>query len=305
MFKSHPKKVKIVEVGARDGLQNEKAILSLEDKFEYLRLLSKTGLKVLEVTSFVKKEAIPQMGDAKELMTKVLKELDPSLNYPVLVPNKKGLEDALAVGASEIALFSATSDEFTKKNINKTVDESFLVMEEVAKIASSKNLKIRAYVSTAFGCPYSGEIGVAKLKEVCKRFLDLGVYEISIGDTIGVATPKQVFHYLDEVLKIIPIEKVAMHFHDTRGMAISNILTSLEFGIGTYDSASAGLGGCPYAKGATGNVATEDLVYLFKSLGIETGVDLDKLIEASKFILTKVNKASPSKYFNAYIKTGY
>lgn len=305
MFKNFPKKVQIKEVGPRDGLQNEKAVITTQDKFEYVKLLSLSGLQNVEVTSFVKPSAIPQMSDAKELYQLVSEKLDASLSYPCLVPNLKGMETAMDLGVKEIALFSATSSEFTKKNINSTVEESFVKMKEVAELALKNKIKIRGYVSTAFGCPYAGEIGVSKLEEVTKRFFDLGVYEVSIGDTIGVATPKQVESYLDVICKSFSKDKLAMHFHDTRGMAISNILVSLGFGISVYDSASGGLGGCPYAKGATGNVATEDLLYLFKSLGIETGVDLDKIIEASKFILSKVSKESPSKFFNAYTKTGY
>ncbi|MFT6631063.1 MAG: hydroxymethylglutaryl-CoA lyase [Bacteriovoracaceae bacterium] len=302
MFENNPKKVKIVEVGPRDGLQNEKTIISLEDKLEYIRLLSLSGIQTIEATSFVRPDKIPQMGDAGSLFRE-LKKLNNfnEINFPCLIPNIKGFNLASDVGVKEISLFSATSNEFTKKNINCTIDESFARMEEVAAEANKNNLRIRGYISTAFGCPYAGDMPVNKLISVIEKFLSLGVYEISIGDTIGVATPLQVNSYLLEVLKIIDISKVAMHFHDTRGMALSNILVSLEKGISIFDSSSGGLGGCPYAKGSTGNIATEDVLYLTNSLGIDTGVNLKKVVEASQFILGKVQKTSPSKYFQTLI----
>ena len=297
-------KVKIVEVGPRDGLQNEKTILPLETKFEYIKRLAQTGLQTIEITSFVKASAIPQMSDAVELFTKVKNELPSSINYPCLVPNLKGYEVAKALGVKEIALFSATSDAFTAKNINSTVDESFVKMKEVADAAKKDGVRIRGYISTAFGCPYEGEEPVSKLVSVTKRFFDLGVYEVSIGDTIGVARPQQVRDYLDVLSKEFDISKLAMHFHDTRGMAMTNVLVSLEKGIRTFDSSAGGLGGCPYAKGATGNVATEDIWYLCHSMGMETGVDLNKLIEAGQYILEQLGKTAGSKFHKAYVNTG-
>lgn len=297
-------KVKIVEVGPRDGLQNEKTILPLETKFEFIKKLSETGLQTIEITSFVKASAIPQMSDATELFTKVKNELPENINYPCLVPNLKGYETALALGVKEIALFSATSDAFTAKNINSTVNDSFVRMKEVADQAKKDGIRIRGYISTAFGCPYEGEEPVSKLVNVTKRFFDLGVYEVSVGDTIGVATPKQVREYLKVLGQEFDMTKMAMHFHDTRGMAMSNILVSLENGIRTFDSSAGGLGGCPYAKGATGNVATEDVWYLCHSMGMETGVDLDKLIEAAQYILKKLDKTAGSKFHKAYVNTG-
>ncbi len=298
MFSKIIERVKIVEVGPRDGLQNEAKSLSLADKLEYISLLADTGLSTIEATSFVRPDRIPQMADAKELFSKLSHQaFFNTIDFPCLVPNDKGYALAKSVGVKEISLFSATSDAFTQKNINCSVGESFKRMKSVANEANQDGIKIRGYISTAFGCPYAGEMDSAQLVDVVKRFLDLGVYEISIGDTIGVATPKQVHEYLAEVLKVIDKDKVAMHFHDTRGMALANILVCLEYGISTYDSSSGGLGGCPYAKGATGNVATEDVYYLMSSLGIETGIDIDKLVKASKFILNKVGKESPSKYF--------
>lgn len=298
-------KVKIVEVGPRDGLQNEKAILPTEDKFEFIRLLSETGLKTIETTSFVKAPAIPQMADAKELYTRVKAELSgKGVSYPCLVPNMRGLKDALALGVEEIALFSATSDSFTKKNINATVEESFERMRPVAAEAKAKGVRVRAYISMAFGCPYEGEIPLSKLVHVIEEFLKLDVYEVSIGDTIGVATPKQVETALKTLVPQFGATKLALHFHDTRGMALTNILKGLEAGITTYDASAGGLGGCPYAKGATGNVATEDVWYLCHSQGVETGVDLNKLVAASSFILEKVQKQTVSKFLRAYLNTG-
>ncbi len=301
-----PQKVRIVEVGPRDGLQNEKSVLETEDKFQYISLLKDAGLQTIEVTSFVKPPAIPQMRDATELFTLVRDRLglDKGVNFPCLVPNMYGYEKARDLGAKEISLFSATSDSFTKKNVNASVDETFERMQEVAQEAKKDNIRMRGYISTAFGCPYEGKIEVSKLIKVAERFLALGVYEVSVGDTIGVAVPTQVRSYLKDFLKSIPLSKTAMHFHDTRGMALSNILISLEEGILVFDSSSGGLGGCPYAKGATGNVATEDVWYLLQSYGIETGIDLKKLSEASAFILGKVQRSTESKFLKSYQSTG-
>jgi len=297
--------IKIVEVGPRDGLQNEKTILSTEDKFQFISSLSDTGLKTIEVTSFVKAPSIPQMADATELFTRVKNEIsNKGISFPCLVPNLKGYETAKSLGVKEIAIFTATSDSFARKNINASVDESFERMREVSQEAKKDGILVRGYISTAFGCPYEGVMDVAKLISVTKKLFELGVYEVSIGDTIGVAVPKQVRNYLKDLKKEFPIEKLAMHFHDTRGMAPTNIYVSLEEGITTFDSSAGGLGGCPYAKGATGNVATEDLWYLLHSEGLETGVDIQKLSEASKFILEKLNRSSESKFLRAYLNTG-
>lgn len=297
--------IKIVEVGVRDGLQNEKTILSTEDKLQFISLLSQTGLQTIEITSFVKAAAIPQMADAVDLFTKVNKLLaHTSINLPCLVPNLKGYETAKSLGVKEIALFSATSDTFAKKNVNATVDETFERMGEVAEQALKDNVRIRGYISTAFGCPYEGKMDVKKLHHVTEKFFKLGAYEVSIGDTIGVATPNQVRDYLKVLKKEFPVDKLAMHFHDTRGMGVTNIHSSLEEGITTFDSSAGGLGGCPYAKGATGNVATEDVWYLLQSLGLETGIDIKKLSEASQFILDKVGKKTDSKFLRAYLNTG-
>lgn len=297
--------IRIVEVGPRDGLQNEKSIIPTEDKFKFISLLSESGLKTIEVTSFVKAPAIPQMTDAVELYQKVNTELmGKGISYPCLVPNMKGYETAKKSGVKEIAIFTATSDSFTKRNINATVDESFERMKEVTEAATKDGIRIRGYVSTAFGCPYEGTMPVSRLIDVTKRLFDLGVYEVSVGDTIGVAQPKQVRAYLRSLKNEFPIGKLAMHFHDTRGMALTNIYVSLEEGITTFDSSAGGLGGCPYAKGATGNVATEDVWYLLQSEGMDTGIDINKLAEASKFILEKLNRQTESKFLKAFINTG-
>ena len=297
--------IRIVEVGPRDGLQNEKSIIPTEDKFKFVSMLSDTGLKTIEVTSFVKAPAIPQMTDAVELFEKVKNELSGNgITYPCLVPNMKGYETAKNSGVKEIALFTATSDSFTKKNINATVDESFERMKEVSAAANQDGVRIRGYISTAFGCPYEGDMDVKKLISVTKRLFELGVYEVSVGDTIGVAKPLQVRAFLRALKSEFPVGKLAMHFHDTRGMALTNIYASLEEGITTFDSSAGGLGGCPYAKGATGNVATEDVWYLLHSQGLETGIDIQKLSEASIFILGKLNRKTESKFLKAYISTG-
>lgn len=297
--------IKIVEVGPRDGLQNEKSVITTEDKFEFVRLLSLTGLKSIEVTSFVKPPAIPQMADAKELFAKVSSELSNlGVSFPCLVPNMYGFETAKSLGVKDIALFSATSDSFAKKNVNATVDETFEHMTPVAELAHKEGMSVRAYISTAYGCPYEGEVPHSRLLKVIERFQKMGVREISIGDTTGVARPRQVKESLKEIKRSFGLDKIAMHFHDTRGMALSNILVSLEEGITTFDSSAGGLGGCPYAKGATGNVATEDVWYLCYSQGLATGIDLDKLVAASSFILSKVGKETPSKFLKAYLSTG-
>lgn len=297
--------IKLVEVGPRDGLQNEKLILPTEDKARFIELLVAAGLKNIEVTSFVKAPAIPQMADAATLFPLVAQaHKDKQIAFPCLVPNLKGYEAARSLGVSDIAIFSATSDSFTKKNINATVDESFERMSEVAAQARKDGVRVRGYVSTAFGCPYEGKMPVEKLVDVTRRFFDLGVYEVSVGDTIGVAVPSQVREYLKVMKSEFKAEKLAMHFHDTRGMALANILVSLEAGITIFDSSAGGLGGCPYAKGATGNVATEDVWYLVQSLGLETGIDIKKLSVASSFILGKLNRQTESKFLRAYLNTG-
>lgn len=302
MLNNLPKKVRIVEVGPRDGLQNEKTIVSLEDKVTFIKMLAAAGLHEIEANSFVRADKIPQMSDGMELYSHLLKESDLKKSKLIsLVPNEKGLENALSVGVREIAVFTATSNTFNMKNINATVDESLKRIDGVVERANKEGLKTRAYISTAFGCPYEGKTSMAELKRVAYHLENLGVHEISIGDTIGVANPLQVKETIEFLRADFSLDFFAMHFHDTRGMAVANTLASLEMGITSFDSSAGGLGGCPYAKGASGNVATEDLVYLFSNMGIETGIDMDKLAQASSFILGKLSKTSASKNLTAYL----
>lgn len=302
MFNQLPKKVRIVEVGPRDGLQNEKMIVSLEDKVTFIKMLAEAGLHEIEATSFVRAEKIPQMSDGSELF-KTLASVDSLKKTQLisLVPNLKGFELAKAAGVKEIAIFTSTSNTFNQKNINATIEESMVRLEEVMKEANKNNMRARAYVSTVFGCPYEGKTSLDTLKDLIVRLKALGVYEISLGDTIGIANPLQVRETIEFLKKDFDLSLFAMHFHDTRGMAVANILTSLEMGMTSFDSSAAGLGGCPYAKGASGNVATEDLYFLFSSMGIETGIDIEKLSKASSFILNKLNKDSGSKFLKAYL----
>lgn len=296
MLSVPPKRVKIVEVGPRDGLQNERLPIATEDKFTFVKMLAEAGNKHIELTSFVRPDAIPQLADA-EALTKLVKahRFAPDIHFPALVPNRKGLEKALELGIKEIAVFVATSDSFSQRNINATVAESYERLKPVAEMALQAGVKIRGYLSTVFGCPYEGEIAVSKVVDGCKRLMDLGVYEISLGDTIGIATPMQVQEVLDVLFATINPHQLAAHFHDTRGMAVANALAALDMGIVTFDASAGGLGGCPYAKGASGNVATEDLVYLFHSMQVQTGIDMQKLLAASQFMLGKLGKESPSK----------
>lgn len=302
MLGSLPKKVRIVEVGPRDGLQNEKTIISLADKVTFIKMLSEAGLLEIEANSFVRAEKIPQMSDGAELYKKLASEY--SLNNTKLislVPNDKGLENALSSGVKEIAVFTATSNTFNQKNINATVDESLKRIESVMKKANSEGVKTRAYISTVFGCPYEGKTSLAELKRVAYALENMGVSEISLGDTIGIANPVQVQEIITFLKADFDLDFFAMHFHDTRGMAVANVLASLDMGITSFDSSAGGLGGCPYAKGASGNVATEDLVFLFSSMGIETGINMEKLASASQFILEKLGKTSSSKNLTAYL----
>ena len=302
MLNNLPKKIRIVEVGPRDGLQNEEMIVSLKDKITFIKMLSAAGLHEIEATSFVRADKIPQMSDGMELYSQLLNE--PSLNKTKLislVPNEKGLDNALSVGVKEIAVFTSTSNTFNQKNINATVDESLKLIDGVMIRANKEGLKTRAYISTAFGCPYEGATSMAELKRVAYHLENLGVYEVSIGDTTGVANPLQVKETIEFLRADFNLNFIAMHFHDTRGMAIANILAALEMGITSFDSSAGGLGGCPYAQGASGNVATEDLVYLFSNMGIETGVDMEKLAQASSFILETIKKTSSSKSLSAYL----
>ncbi len=286
-----PKKIKIVEVGPRDGLQNEKKIVSTSDKIIFVQKLIDSGLKTIEVGSFVAPHKIPQMDDSAEVLKAVIG--NKGITFPTLVPNLYGLERAIKAGAKEISIFTATSETFNKKNINATIDESLIRIKEITK--SAKKIKVRGYISTVFGCPYEGKTSIKTLIKIMKDLFSQGIYEISLGDTIGIANPAQVKKVIKEISKNFDLKKIAMHFHDTRGMALANSLVSLEMGITTFDSSAGGIGGCPYAKGATGNVATEDMVFMFESMGIKTGVDLEKLAQASGFMTKILGRELPSK----------
>ena len=289
--------VKIVEVGPRDGLQNEKVVIPAEAKIAYITALGDAGLRVIEAGAFVSPKWVPQMADTAAVYTNIPK--DPGVEYPVLVPNMKGLERALEAGVTSIAIFTAASESFNKRNINMSIDESFENYAPVAARAREEGLRVRGYVSTAFGCPYEGDVPPEKVLEVCARLLDIGCYEVSVGDTIGVGTPTQVQGVIGMLLQVIPATKLAMHFHDTRGTALANTLAALEMGIATFDASSGGLGGCPYAPGASGNMATEDLVYMLDKMAIETGVDLSRLVAASQIIAPYLDHALPGKYLQA------
>ncbi|MCO4793956.1 MAG: hydroxymethylglutaryl-CoA lyase [Bacteriovoracaceae bacterium] len=302
MLDSLPKKVRIIEVGPRDGLQNEKLALDLETKTHFINLLVEAGFDSIEATSFVRPDKIPQMGDAKLLFKELVSnKLLNKARLMCLVPNMKGMDNAISVGVKDIAVFTATSETFNKNNINATIDESFSRIEEVMKVATSNNINIRGYISTVFGCPYEGDTSIDVLKKQCERLFNLGAFEVSLGDTIGSANPLQVIKISNELKKDFDIDKICLHFHDSRGTALSNILVGLNEGFTNFDSSAGGLGGCPYALGATGNVATEDVVNLMESMGISTGIDINKLSEASNYILQKLNRASSSKYLLAYL----
>ncbi|WP_167882296.1 hydroxymethylglutaryl-CoA lyase [Leptospira langatensis] len=289
--------LKITEVGPRDGLQNEKSEVPTRDKFEFIQKLIQAGLTHIEATSFVRKENIPQLGDANELSS--LLDLKGKVQFSALTPNLKGYQAALAAGYKEVAVFTAASESFVKKNINRTIQESIEGFKEIFQEAKKDGIKVRGYVSTVIDCPYEGRIDPQKALEVSKILLDQGAYEISLGETIGTAVPAEVETLLNVILKEIPSDKLAGHFHDTYGMAISNVQKSYEMGIRSFDSSSGGLGGCPYAKGASGNLATEDLVYYFHKSGIETGIDLSKLLEASSFMESILQRKLASRSYIA------
>ncbi|MBI5447219.1 MAG: hydroxymethylglutaryl-CoA lyase [Gammaproteobacteria bacterium] len=292
-----PKTVKVVEVGPRDGLQNETCQLSTETKIEFIDHLSLTGLKVIEVTSFVSAKKIPQLVDAEKVLKGIRRKA--GVRYPVLVPNLLGFERALHAGATEIAIFGSASETFSQKNINCSIDESLRRFEEVTREAKKQNMPVRAYISCAFSCPYEGKTPEKAVLSMAEKMLALGCYEVSIGDTIGVATPLQAKQLFSSLMQVVPREKLAAHFHDTYGQALANVFSVLQEGIAVIDASVSGLGGCPYAQGATGNVATEDVLYLLQGLGIETGVDLNAILKVGKFICEKLKKQTRSKVAQA------
>jgi hydroxymethylglutaryl-CoA lyase len=294
--------VHVVEVGPRDGLQNEKVTIPTEAKIDYITALADAGLRTIEAGAFVSPKWVPQMADTAEVYRNIPK--DPGVDYPVLVPNMKGLERAIEAGVTSVSIFTAASETFNKRNINMSIDESFENYAPVAARARAEGMRVRGYVSTAFGCPYEGDVAPEKVLEVCARLLDLGCYEVSVGDTIGVGTPVQVQGVIGILLQVIPASKLAMHFHDTRGTALANTLAALEMGIAIFDASSGGLGGCPYAPGASGNMATEDLVYMLEKMGIDTAVDLNRLVAASQIIAPYLDHPLPGKYLQSCTRAG-
>jgi hydroxymethylglutaryl-CoA lyase len=289
-----PRKVTIVEVGPRDGLQNEHVSVSTEDKIAFVNLLSDAHLPVVEVSAFVSPKWVPQMADAAAVFAGITRRA--GTRYTALVPNLAGLDRALQAGVSEVAVFAASTETFSRKNINHSIDASLANYKEVCARAAAAGVRVRGYLSTAFGCPFEGTVAPARVAEVAARLLELGVFEVAVSDTIGIAHPGQVGPVLDAVLARLPVERVALHFHDTRGTALANVLTALPYGISTFDASAGGLGGCPYAPGAAGNLATDDLIYMLDGLGIETGVSLEKLGEASAFIGSRLDHRLPSRY---------
>lgn len=292
-----PRRVTVVEVGPRDGLQNEKGVVSTLDKICFIDLLSAAGFSVIEATSFVSPKAVPQLADAAEVMASIQRK--PGVRYTALVPNPKGMERALAAGVDEVAVFTGASESFVQHNINTSIAGSIENFRPVVEMARAAGTRVRGYISTAFGCPYEGHVAPEAVGRVADLLLDLGVAELSIGDTIGVATPNQVVEVTELLLERVPVERLAMHFHDTRGTALANVLAALQLGISIFDSSTGGLGGCPYAPGASGNLATEDLLYLLHGLGIETGVSLDGVVAASRFLAGVRGRAPASRYYAA------
>jgi len=289
--------VKIVEVGPRDGLQNEKVAVSTDQKVELIDRLSETGLKVIEAAAFVSPKWVPQMADSADVMARITRK--PGVSYPVLAPNMKGLEGAVAAKAEEIAIFGAATEAFSKKNINKSIAESLDAFKPLVEAALAEGVRVRGYISCVLGCPYEGRVSAAAVAEIARELKAMGCYEISLGDTIGTGTPEQARRMIEAVAAHIPIEEIAVHFHDTYGQALANLYASLEMGVAVADSSVAGLGGCPYAKGATGNVATEDVLYMLQGCGIETGVDLDKVMSAGRFISDILGRPPVSRVHRA------
>ncbi len=292
-----PECVQVVEVGPRDGLQNEHGQVKTSDKVEFIDRLSAAGLPVIEVGAFVSPKWVPQMAGTEEVFEAITRRA--GTRYPALVPNLVGLERARDAGVSEVAIFGAASETFSRKNINQGIEESFATFAEVCQRAHEWGILVRGYLSTCFGCPYEGTVPVRRVVSLAARLLDLGVFEVVLSDTIGVAHPGQVAEVVGAVEKTVPSEHLALHFHDTRGTALANVLMALELGIVTFDASAGGLGGCPYAPGATGNLATEDLIYMLNGLGIETGVDLDLLLTATDGIEKALGHALPSRYRRA------
>ncbi|WP_132839406.1 hydroxymethylglutaryl-CoA lyase [Streptomyces sp. BK205] len=289
-----PTRVRIHEVGARDGLQNEKSTVPTEVKAEFVRRLAEAGLTTIEATSFVHPKWVPQLADAEQLFPQVS---DLAVDLPVLVPNERGLDRALALGATRVAVFASATESFAKANLNRTLDEALAMFEPVVGRAKAEGVHVRGYLSMCFGDPWEGAVPVPQVVRVCRALLDMGCDELSLGDTIGVATPGHVRALLTEL--DVPVEKVGVHFHDTYGQALANTYAALQHGVTTVDASAGGLGGCPYAKSATGNLATEDLVWMLQGLGIDTGVDLDRLVATSAWMAEHLGRPSPSRTVRA------
>ena len=289
-----PTRVTLVEVGPRDGLQNEAARIDTADKIAFVDRLSQAGHRVIEVSAFVSPKWVPQMADAAEVFAGISRRH--GTRYTALVPNLAGLDRAIEAKADEVAIFAAASESFSRKNINQGIQASLAGYEAVCDRASAAGLPIRAYVSTAFGCPFEGAVSPAAVAEVSAALVEMGAYEVAVSDTIGIAHPGQVPVVVAAVAARVPLERIALHFHDTRGTALANVLMALHLGVTTFDASAGGLGGCPYAPGATGNLATEDLLYMLDGLGIETGVDIDKVLAASRFIEDKLGHPLASRY---------
>jgi hydroxymethylglutaryl-CoA lyase len=292
-----PVPLSVVEVGPRDGLQNEAARVSTARKIAFVDELSASGLPVIEVTAFVSPRWVPQMADAAEVLAGITRR--PGTRYTALVPNAKGLERAIEAGVTEVAVFAAASETFSRRNTNVSIEDSFVRYAAVVAEALAAGMRVRGYLSTSFGCPFEGDVPVERVVDLTTRLLDLGVFEVAVSDTIGVAHPGQVRRVLTRLTATLPPERIALHFHDTRGTALANVLAALDFGIRTFDSSAGGLGGCPYAPGAAGNLATEDLLYLLRGLGFETGVDIDAVFRASTALEPVLGHPLPSRYVQA------
>lgn len=293
-------RVQIVEVGPRDGLQNESAPISTADKIALVNRLADAGHTAIEVSAFVSPTWVPQMADAEQVFAGIARK--PGVRYSALVPNLTGLERARASKADEVAIFGAASDTFSKRNINQTIDESLETYRGVVAAAGAAGLRVRGYLSTCFGCPFEGDVPVARVVELTSQLLDLGVYQIALSDTIGVAHPAQVADVLHAVTARVPLDSLALHFHDTRGTALANVLTGLQLGVRTFDASAGGLGGCPYAPGASGNLATEDLLYLLNGLGVVSGVNLNGILAASRAIEPLLDHPLPGRVYQAATK---
>ena len=291
------RRVTVVEVGPRDGLQNEQVTISTTDKIAFVDRLSAARLPVIEVSAFVSPKWVPQMADAGEVFAGITRA--PGIRYTALVPNLAGLDRALAAGVGEIAVFAAASETFSRKNINQSIDDSLGTYKQVCARALQSGMRVRGYLSTAFGCPYEGDVPAARVADLVARLIELGVFEVAVSDTIGIAHPGQVPIVLEAILARTPARQVALHFHDTRGTALANVLAALPYEIATFDASAGGLGGCPYAPGAAGNLATDDLIYMLNGLGVETGVSLPKLSEASAFIGARLDHPLPSRHAQA------